>query len=296
MPLWKIKAAESSVFSRLIPPPPHFLFFLSQLGVTAVLAGPLKNVQVNLRGKKYDISDVTTVKDLQEQVQKAAGIDSAAKHSVLFGGKRLEADAVLSEAGVEEGSQLNMVPGSPSTSSKTTKTKVPPVSAATTSTSTSSAEGTKSMMEDYLKQAGVDSSKLDDLMKGMGGGEGGMPSMQESLSQMKDMMNSPIFQEYMNDPKRLEESRQMILNNPMLKGMMGGMPGMEELLNDPEKWREAMTAAASLYKNMDPDDIMKAMGGMGGPGGGGMPPGGLFDGTLENSAAAKALDELDEDD
>ena len=55
-------------------------------------------------------------------------------------------------------------------------------------------------------------------------------------------MNSPIFKEYMSDPDRLEESRQMILNNPMLKSMMAGMPGMEDLLNSPEAWREAMQA------------------------------------------------------
>jgi hypothetical protein len=34
----------------------------------------------------------------------------------------------------------------------------------------------------------------------------------------------------MNDPAKLEESRQMILNNPMHKSMMAGMPGMDQLL------------------------------------------------------------------
>jgi len=96
-------------------------------------------------------------------------------------------------------------------------------------------------------------------------------------------MKSPMFQEYMSDPEKLEQSRQMILQNPMLKGMMGNMPGMEELLNNPDAWREAMQAAANMYQNMDPNDLMKAMGGMGG-----MPGGDMF------GDATAALDELSE--
>ena len=106
-------------------------------------------------------------------------------------------------------------------------------------------------------------------------------------------MNSPMFQQYMSDPDRLEESRQMILNNPMMKSMLAGMPGMEDLLNDKDAWREAMQAAANLYQNMDNDQLMQAM--MGGAGAGaGMPPG-LFDGMNPAGAEASlALDELSE--
>jgi hypothetical protein len=127
--------------------------------------------------------------------------------------------------------------------------------------------------------------------------------MQESMQMMTSMMNSPIFQEYMNDPAKLEESRQMILNNPMLKSMMAGMPGMDQLLNDPDAWAAAMQAAAGMYANMDANDLMQAMtgleGGMGGAagmGGAGGGMGGLFDGMdmNMNSAASSALDELSE--
>ena len=101
-------------------------------------------------------------------------------------------------------------------------------------------------------------------------------------------MNSPIFQEYMNDPERLEQSRQMILQNPMLKSMMAGMPGMEEILNSPEAWKEAMQAAASMYQNMDQNELMQAM--MGGASPGGMD--GLF--GADSAAGTSALDELSE--
>ena len=219
----------------------------------------------------YGISDVTTVQDLQESMQKASGVEPD-MHHVLFGEKRLALSDVLSEVGVTEGAQLTMVPVE-----KKKKEEA--------------GDATSKMMEDYLKKSGIDKSQLDEMMKSMGGsGEGGMPSMKESMEAMTSMMNSPLFQQYMSDPEQLEKSRQMILNNPMLKSMMGGMPGMEELLNDPVAWREAMMAAANMYKDMDPETLMQAMGGAN-PGGAG-----LFEGTLENSAAAAALNELDEDD
>ena len=245
-------------------------------------------MQVTVRGKKYEISGVTTVKDLQEQLQKESGVEPS-QHTILFGGKRLEEDDVLSDAGVEDGAQLSVIPKI----SKPKKKKAKSAAAVpSTSASPQMNADTKSMMEDYMKNSGIDTSKLDEMMKSMGGGDGGgMPDMQESLKQMSSMMNSPMFQDFMNDPENLEKSRQMILTNPMLKGMMSGMPGMDELLNDPVAWREAMMAAATMYKNMDPEDLMKAMGG-------GQPGAGLFDGNLDPSslAAAKALDELDEDD
>jgi hypothetical protein len=252
----------------------------------AAASAPVPNVQVTLRGKKYDVTDVRTVQDLQDRIEEVSGILAPQQGRVLFDGKRLESTDVLADVGVADGAQLNIVPSSKA-AGKVKKT------ATTTESKTDSA----AMMEDYLRQAGLDGDKLDELMKGMSGSDGKVPSMEESLGMMNEMMNSPIFQEYMSDPAKLEESRQMILNNPMLKSMMAGMPGMEDILNDPEAWREAMQAAASLYKNMDKNQLTQAMMGMGGMGGG-MPDfgGNMFDGTLDNSAAAAALDELDEDD
>ena len=130
-----------------------------------------------------------------------------------------------------------------------------------------------------MKNAGIDASQIDDLMKSMPGGGEGMPSMEESMKMMQEMVNSPMFDEYMNDPEKLEQSRQMILNNPMMKGMMAGMPGMDEILNDPVKWRETMIAAGNMYKNMG-GDLMKAMQG--------------DSNSFDLSGASAALDELSE--
>lgn len=301
---------------------------------------PIRSLTVTLRGQPYEIEDVTTVGELRAQLAQQTGSTSPSESSqqqrlklLLAGGQRLpdDPDAVLADAGVPtQGAHLSAVPSS-SKSSGSGKKKKPPSTAAAAASSTASAAAATAAskptaaastagaaaasnpMADYLKQSGVDTAQLDEMMKGVTGGSGGggeaQPSMQDSVSAMMEAMKSPLFQEMMNDPERLEQSRQMILSNPMLKSMMSGMPGMEELINDPDAWREAMQAVAELYQNMDSDELIQAMsgsmggaaaGGMGGLGGGAGGMGGgagsnLFDGTLDDSASTAALDELDED-
>lgn len=240
------------------------------------------------------------MKDLQEQLEDKSGIALKQQGRVIYGGKRLQSDTILSDAGVPlEGAQINVVPSSStasnSKSKKITTTDAPP---ATASASSAGPAASSNLMADYLKQSGVDSTQLDEMMKSMGS-NGGAPSMQDSMKAMTEAMNSPLFKEMMSDPERLEQSRQMILNNPMLKSMMAGMPGVENILNDPDAWREAMQSAAEIYQNMDSEQLAQAMSGMPGmmPGIGGLGNAGanLFDGTLDNSATTAALDELDDD-
>lgn len=304
---------------------------------------------MTLKGKTYELNDVTTLPELQERLEEVSGVTPKQQGRILWNGQRLtstasssaslssSADSVpLSEVGVKDGDQLNCVPA---TSGKKKRSNSASVSGATTSAAATAAAAanvatagnnddgnndvTKRPIKDLLRDAGMDTSGMDEVMKMMGsasggaGGSGGSgggdgPSLQESMSMMTDMMKSPLFTQLMNDPEKLEESRLMIINNPMLKEMMAGLPGMGELLDDPVAWRQAMQAAASLYQNMDPDDLMNAMAegakaGIAGGGmmGGGLPPGmglppGLFgNGMMDNSktgaaAATAALDELSE--
>ena len=187
----------------------------------------------------------------------------------MFGRKRLGGNEILEEEGVTDGAKLNLVPGKTSSTSKPSSVSLPATDKTTIDMT-------------------VDMNQMDAFMKSMGGGDNKPPTVQESMEMMSEMMNSPIFQEYMSDPEKLEQSRQMILQNPLLKSMMAGMPGMEEVLNDPMAWREAMQAAANLYKSMDTEELMKALMGEGGP-----PGGGMFDGSLDTTPMA-ALDELSE--
>lgn len=246
-----------------------------------------------LRGKKYSVSNVSTVKELQMSVKEQAGLD-VAKQGVLFGGRKLKPTDILEDVGVEDGSVINIVPSSGNKKSKSSAGTTSSVVNVNNGESNAKKEGGNSM-EEMLKKAGVDASQIDELMKSMPGGENGqMPNLQESMGMMQDMMNSPLFKEYMNDPERLEQSRQMILNNPMMKSMMAGMPGFDEILNDPVKWRETMIAAADMYKNMG-SDMMNSMAGMGGgPGAfglGGNDPGAF---GMGGGSSSNALDELSE--
>lgn len=273
------------------------------IGVSyASVPTPVSNIQVTLKGKKYQIDDVTTVSELQERLEERSGIAPAKQGKILHNGKRLSSSGdnngatSLSEAGVSAGDSLSCIP-SKKTSASSTKKK----SAAATPAAASAAPESSSA-DESIKDLNDMVTKM--IAGGMGGGsgDGGMPDMAEQVKMMKDLTSSPLFSEFMNDPAKLEESRQAIINNPMMKSMMSSMPGMSELLENKEAWAQAMQAAVGLMQQMEPEDMMKmveaqsaalgggGMPGMGGGGGGG--GGGLFDGA--GAGASSALDELSE--
>jgi hypothetical protein len=331
----------------------------------------VSSVQVSLKGKKYEIKDVATVEELQERLEEASGISPSKQGRILFQGKTLtssDGKSRLIDAGVQTGDVLNCVPTTTGKKKKTsTATAAAKKPAESSSLSTSSSMLSKSSVESEmaklsaeltkitggknpedmsqeeiiaaLKEAGVDTDKLDEANKrmkqmleasgidtnkmeemvknmmggggsdgGAGGGLGGLfggksPSMEESMDMMSSMMNSPLFSQYMNDPEKLEESRQMILSNPMMKSMLEMNPQLSQVLNDPIAWRETMQAAAKMYQEMDKDELLAAMKESAAAAGSGMMPGGLPDGLPPGlfgdgaaSSSPSTLDELDEDD
>ena len=270
------------------------LFLL--LPVAAWAGKPIRSLSVTLRGKRFDVEDATTVQDVLGQVKEAAGVDGR----LLFGGRQLVATDALEDMGVQEGDSLQMVPGTV-TPGKKKKAKAPASATVSAGSGDVTPSGSGSGMPDLSALLGGEGGGMPDLsalLNGAGGGggmpdmsellKGGMPDMAESLDMMSNMMNSPIFQEYMSDPEKLEASRQMILQNPMMKQMMGQMPGMAEILEDKDAWREAMTAAANLYKELDPEQLKQAMMGN-------MPEADDMNGLFGAGSDNGALDELDED-
>jgi len=241
------------------------------------------DVQVTLRGKKYEVNNVEKVSDIQKNVEELAGLE-VAKQGVLFGGKKLKSTDVLEDLGIENGSVINIVP-STSTSGKKKATTV-----SDSSDPLSAASGLMEGMEEMMQQAGIDKDEIEAML-----GPNGQPDMLKSMEMMQKMMSSPFFKDFIEDPERLEQSRQMILQNPMMKAMMASLPGFDEIINDKEKWRETMLAAVSMYQNMG-SDMMQAMADMSGMGGmGGMPGMGAFgmpDGP--GAGAFAGLDELSE--
>lgn len=262
-----------------------FCCWFASLTLFVDAASPVRNIQVTLRGKKFDVDEAVTVKDVMEKVS-----DGNSGGRLLFGGKQLSPEDTLEDAGVQEGDSLQIVPTSKSSSTKKKKKKKAETTAAAAATTPSSTESTTTTPAGTGAPADFD---LSEMMKAMGG-DGKMPDMNESMEMMSNMMNSPMLQEYLNDPEKLEASRQMILQNPMMKQMFASMPGMREIIEDPVAWKETMSAAVNLYKNMDPNDLKSLMEGS-------MPPG-MSDlaaaAGLDPSMAAtpSALDELSEDD
>jgi len=313
-------------------------FVVSLAVVDAAVPTPISNVQVTLKGKKYQIDDVTTVAELQERLEEQSGISPSKQGKILHQGKRLSVTSTggghLSEAGVSAGDQLNCVPAKKksSTSSSSTKKKSSAASltsatatpAAAAGAATGGSSDTNSLAE-MMKGFGLGGegggeggagaggpggldTMIQKMMSGAGGGGaggagGGMPDMKESMAMLKELTNSPLFSEYMNDPTKLEESRQMILQNPMIKTMMSSMPGMSELLDNKEVWAQTMIAAGQMMKNMDSEDMIKMMeaqaagmagGGMPGGMGGGMPDMSSLFGDNPTLSTTSALDELSE--
>jgi len=167
-----------------------FITTVLLFAVSSLARTPLQNLQVTLRGKKYDISDVSSVGDLKSKMKEASG--NSKEHHVLFEGKRLTSSTDLAEAGVEDGAKLNMVPvlQKKKNKEKSSTTVVP--EGVRTTTTTESTDDTANAMKDYLEKSGVDTSKIDELMKQMGGGagaDGKMPDMKESFDMMNNMVS-----------------------------------------------------------------------------------------------------------
>lgn len=276
-------------------------FLTSTLLVSVESSNPL-NVQINFRGQIHEIGNVSTLTELQSEIENTTQLEKS-KQGILFQGKNLLSstigDADLEELGLVEGSVLNVVPKKSKKSSKKSSAAklVSDDKTSNESKSQSPLDSQMAKMEEMLKAQGIDPEELKKMMPE----DGKMPDPSEAMNMMKDMMSSPMFDSYMNDEDRLEESRQAILNNPMMKNAMKSVPGFDEILNSKEMWRDTMRAAAQMYKNMDPDQLSAmmnmGMGGAGGmPGAGGFPNmdmGGLFGSSSPSNAA---LDELSEGD
>ena len=95
-------------------------------------------------GKKYDIASATTTEEVQKEIQKQAGGDATKLPSVIFGTKQLEPTAFLRDSGVTDGAELTALP-----------------------------DLSNGGMADLMKQAGLDTEKLNEMMGSMGGGAGG---------------------------------------------------------------------------------------------------------------------------
>lgn len=108
-------------------------------------------------------------------------------------------------------------------------------------------------------------------------------ALQEQMGKMMQMMSSPEGQEMtqnmmkemqsvMTDPDKLKAGLEQLSTNPALKGLADAVPGLREVLNDPDALAEQASKAAELFQNLaDPEkagelkeQLASALGGEGG--------------------------------
>ena len=218
------------------------------------------SLSVTLRGKKYDVAGAESVADVQRSIEEQAGL-SAAQQAVLFDGKMLSADAKLADVGLSDGDVVNVVPMKPKKAAEASADAAggalgPAASAVSKDPSDlfgggvggdagAGGAGGADLSSALSSALGMpDMSKLGDMDMGAMG--------EQYEKMMEQMMDSPMIDELLNDPEKIEQSRQLILQNPMMVNMFKSVPGLEDVVNDKEKWaqqmKEVFTAQRDAYR------------------------------------------------
>jgi FKBP-type peptidyl-prolyl cis-trans isomerase len=244
-------------------------------------------------------SNIQTVHSLQQKIAEVSGI-VADRQTLLYKGQVLDPDASLDSYNVSDGVTINVVRkvGAKSSGNNASKnhsdvsssseTVVSTEKRAEASSSTSGASvGLGTITEDtlssYMKNLGLSSnlgdnqSQLNNLVQslmgsGVTGGAGQSGFGGEDWSSMSEMLSSiwqtPAMQEYLNDPEKLEASRQAVKNNPFLQPWIQADPEFSKVLDDPQRWKESMEAAKMMFKasNKSSDQQMWTSSGSGGAG------------------------------
>lgn len=238
-------------------------------------------------GKTYELSPGAdaTVGSLQAMISKESGID-ADRQTLLFNRAVLsDPSAPLSSINIPDGATVSVVRrvGKAGAASSAASRPTPAAARSTTSTTPASgasgaagAGGLEEMMRSMGLGAGAGGAgggaggpnpaamqQMQQMMQmlggGAGGGLGGGPGaaggggggdmMTGIQNMMQSLFSSPAMQEYLNDPEKQEQSRQMLASNPLLTQMMGGAD-MEAAISDPAKWKESMNAARQLVSSL----------------------------------------------
>lgn len=176
------------------------------------------NVIASVRGKKYEI-EAETVSDFTAKVESVVNLE-AGQQSVLFRGKVLSPEDVLSDVGVSPGDVLMVVKGRKARSKQDIDVTHPA----------------------DLSPADSTSIPPNPFSKSLPGNAG---DMENAMKQMDSLLDSNVFEEYFKDEDSLEKARLQLLQN--LDQYDEAMPGFksqaQEIASDPEKWRAAMLKA-----------------------------------------------------
>jgi len=197
----------------------------------------------------------------------------------LFAGKHLKTSDKLEDVGIKDGSIVNVVPSKFLTKRKVSERSGPKKYTKNNVSGDIHYPGAKSgganeilskdsevnpnqystksgmsAMETLLERAGIDSQKLEEMKKILPlGPNNDIPDLEKTANFMQSMLDNPLFHSYMNDPIKVEQGRQLIIQNPLVSEIIKNLPGFDEVLNDPLKWRQTMIDGVSMYKNINSD-------------------------------------------
>ncbi|PXF44535.1 Peptidyl-prolyl cis-trans isomerase Mip [Gracilariopsis chorda] len=231
-------------------------------------------------------SAAPTVNDLQSSISSASGI-TPDRQTILFKGQVLEPGSTISDYSLADGHTISVVrrigKSAPKSSTKPPPASKPlaaPPSSATPANSDLAADPSAPQppsLEDMMRSlnmgagaapplgggaagvppmpdlsallGGADPSTLGAAGGAAAGGAGGLEQLFAQLPQMMNgFFNTPMLQDYLNDPEKQEQSRDAILNNPYMKKLLESDPEFKKVVSDPSKWRDSMDAAKKLFK------------------------------------------------
>jgi len=97
--------------------------------------------------------------------------------------------------------------------------------------------------------------QMEQVAKLMGSPEG----QDMAANMMKEMQN------VMTDPEKLKAGLEQLSSNPALQGLADAVPGLREVLDDPQQLEEQATKAAELFQSLaDPSKAQELLEGLGG--------------------------------
>ena len=237
--------------------------------VLYICAWQVLNIVCTLRGKKYDVS-ASSVADIWAAIEDQAGLEPA-KQGVIFKGKKMTNGAQsLAEVGISEGDIINIVPQRKLSSTTDVKT-------ASALADVLGEDESESDLSSEMEESKILGTGAADLLEGMGddakeqmtsmlenmGGEKGLKDMMKQMGldgpmtpdkidnlmkQIKSIFANPAIAQLFENPEILEQSRQHILNNPMMMSMYDKM-GMGGLIRDPDTFRKQMESMKQMIEN-----------------------------------------------
>ena len=214
----------------------------------------ITRVQVTLNGDIYNVDDVTTVEMLQKRLWEESGYTKDEQGSVMYQGQVLTSpNMALSDVGVQDGDQINMVPQS----------------MARHWTVTNEMNNGLRRLQNKLLNGNHDQYQLQQnreqlrvLRRLYNDITNRIPFIQDEMDEFAFRVRYPVSLEYAtNDVDRIENLRQIIINNPILLSYImcrrrtsssnyQKNSSIAHIIQDKKKWKQLVQNSVGQWKHL----------------------------------------------